>query len=57
MLPIYTRNAAVIAASFSTMWELAGHNSLGESRVMLGLGAWWELIASRVSDHRVDGVS
>ena len=46
VLPIYTRNPAVIAASWSTMWELAGLTPEGESRVMLGLGAWWEPIAS-----------
>lgn len=52
VLPIYTRNAAVIAASFSTMWELGGLTPSGESRVMLGLGAWWEPIASRVGVDR-----
>ncbi len=52
VLPIYTRNAAVIAASFSTMWELGGLTPDGESRVMLGLGAWWEPIASRVGVER-----
>ncbi|MEC8391703.1 MAG: LLM class flavin-dependent oxidoreductase [Actinomycetota bacterium] len=52
VLPIYTRNPAVIAASLSTMWELAGLTPDGESRVMLGLGAWWEPIASRVGANR-----
>lgn len=52
VLPIYTRNAAVIAATWSTMWELAGLTPDGESRVMLGLGAWWEPIASRVGADR-----
>lgn len=52
VLPIYTRNPAVIAATWSTMWELAGLTPEGESRVMLGLGAWWEPIASRVGAHR-----
>ncbi len=52
VLPIYTRNAAVIAASFSTMWELGGLTNEGESRVILGLGAWWEPIASRVGADR-----
>ena len=47
VLPIWTRNPAVIAASFSTMWELGGKVD-GRGRVMLGLGAWWEPIASRV---------
>lgn len=52
VLPIYTRNPAVIAASWSTMWELAGPAPDGRSRVMLGLGAWWEPIASRVGAPR-----
>ena len=47
VLPIWTRNPAVIAASFSTMWELGGKVD-GQGRVMLGLGAWWEPIAGRV---------
>jgi 5,10-methylenetetrahydromethanopterin reductase len=51
VLPIWTRNPAVIAASWSTMWELAGKVD-GKSRVMLGLGAWWEPIASRVGVDR-----
>lgn len=51
VLPIWTRNAAVIAATWSTMWELAGQVD-GQSRVMLGLGAWWEPIASRVGVDR-----
>ncbi len=46
VLPIWTRNAAVIAASFSSMWELGGRVD-GRGRVMLGLGAWWEPIAGR----------
>jgi len=52
VLPIYTRNPAVIAATWSTMWELAGHSADGRSRVMLGLGAWWEPIAGRVGADR-----
>jgi 5,10-methylenetetrahydromethanopterin reductase len=46
ILPIWTRNAAVIAATWSTMYEMA------PGRVMLGLGAWWEPIASRVGVRR-----
>jgi len=53
VLPIWTRNPAVIAATWSTMWELAGLTSDGQSRVMLGLGAWWEPISSRVGVERV----
>src|SRR5690349_18030917 len=56
VLPIWTRNAAVIAASWSTMWELgqqlAGDDANAPSRVMLGLGAWWEPIAARVGVKR-----
>src|SRR5512135_3656451 len=55
VLPIWTRNPAVIAASWSTMWEL-GKQISGDpdapSRVMLRLGAWWEPIASRVGVKR-----
>lgn len=53
VLPIWTRNPAVIAATWSTMWELAGLTADGQSRVMLGLGAWWEPISSRVGVERV----
>ena len=51
VLPIWTRNPAVIAASWSTMWELGGKVD-GRGRVMLGLGAWWEPISSRVGVDR-----
>lgn len=51
ILPIYSRNAAVIAATWSTMWELGGLHD-GRGRVMLGLGAWWEPIAGRVGIDR-----
>jgi len=51
VLPIWTRNPAVIAASWSTMWELGGKVD-GRGRVMLGLGAWWEPISSRVGVNR-----
>lgn len=51
VLPVWTRNPAVIAASWSTMWELGGKvDDCG--RVMLGLGAWWEPISSRVGVNR-----
>ncbi len=51
VLPIWTRNPAVIAASWSSMWELGGKVD-GRGRVMLGIGAWWEPIASRVGVNR-----
>jgi len=56
VLPIWTRNPAVIAATWSTLWEL-GKQVSGRpddaSRVMLGIGAWWEPIAGRVGVNRV----
>ena len=52
VLPIWTRNPAVIAATWSTMWELAGRTADGQSRVMCGIGAWWEPIAGRVGVER-----
>ena len=51
VLPIWTRNPAVIAATWSTMREMAGKVD-GRGRVMLGLGAWWEPIAGRVGVNR-----
>jgi 5,10-methylenetetrahydromethanopterin reductase len=39
---IWTRNVGLLAATFSTLWELAPH------RVLLGLGAWWEPLATKV---------
>ena len=51
VLPIWTRNPAVIAATWSSMWELGGKVD-GRGRVMLGLGAWWEPISSRVGVKR-----
>jgi len=51
VLPIWTRNPAVIAATWSTMWELGGLVD-GQSRVMCGIGAWWEPITTRVGEHR-----
>jgi 5,10-methylenetetrahydromethanopterin reductase len=51
VLPIWTRNPAVIAATWSTLWELGGRVE-GRGRVMLGLGAWWEPIAGRVGVPR-----
>ena len=52
VLPIWTRNPAVIAATWSTMWELAGLDETNQSRVMLGLGAWCEPITSSVVVER-----
>ena len=46
VIPIWTRNAGLLAATFSTLDELA------PGRVILGLGAWWEPLASKVGVHR-----
>ncbi len=51
VLPVWTRNPAVIAATWSTMWELGGKVD-GHGRALLGLGAWWEPIAGRVGVKR-----
>src|ERR1051326_165760 len=42
----WTRNAALIAATFSTLDDLA------PGRIMCGLGVWWEPLASKVGVHR-----
>ncbi len=46
VIPIWTRNVGLLAATFSTLDELA------PGRVILGLGAWWEPLASKVGVHR-----
>src|SRR5215470_10531740 len=46
VVSIWTRNVGLLAATFSTLDELA------PGRVMLGLGAWWEPLASKVGVHR-----
>jgi 5,10-methylenetetrahydromethanopterin reductase len=46
IVPIWTRNVGLLAATFSTLDELA------PGRVMLGLGAWWEPLASKVGVDR-----
>jgi len=42
----WTRNIALLAATFSTLHDLA------PGRVLLGLGAWWEPLASKVGVDR-----
>jgi 5,10-methylenetetrahydromethanopterin reductase len=42
----WTRNAALIATTFSTLDELA------PGRIICGLGAWWEPLASKVGINR-----
>jgi 5,10-methylenetetrahydromethanopterin reductase len=46
VIPIWTRNVGLLAATFSTLDELA------PGRVMLGLGAWWEPLARKVGVSR-----
>src|SRR5919198_5250763 len=42
----WTRNAGLMAATFSTLDDLA------PGRVMLGIGAWWDPLASKVGITR-----
>jgi 5,10-methylenetetrahydromethanopterin reductase len=42
----WTRNAALIAATFSTLDDLA------KGRILCGLGVWWEPLASKVGVNR-----
>lgn len=42
----WTRNPALLASTFSTLDDLA------PGRIMLGLGAWWEPLASKVGVDR-----
>lgn len=42
----WTRNAAVVAATFSTLDDLA------PGRILCGIGAWWEPLASKVGVER-----
>ncbi len=43
---IWTRNVGLLAATFSTLDELA------PGRIIMGLGAWWEPLASKVGIDR-----
>jgi 5,10-methylenetetrahydromethanopterin reductase len=45
IVPARTRNVALLAITWKTLYQLA------PGRVRLGLGAWWEPIASRVGLH------
>jgi 5,10-methylenetetrahydromethanopterin reductase len=42
----WTRNVGLLAATFSTLDDLA------PGRIKLGLGAWWQPLASKVGVHR-----
>ncbi|HVM65726.1 MAG TPA: LLM class flavin-dependent oxidoreductase [Acidimicrobiales bacterium] len=46
VIPIWTRNVGLLAATFSTLDDLA------PGRVIMGLGAWWEPLASKVGVDR-----
>jgi 5,10-methylenetetrahydromethanopterin reductase len=46
VIPIWTRNVGLLAATFSTLDDLA------PGRVVLGLGAWWEPLATKVGVDR-----
>ena len=46
VIPIWTRNIGLLAATFATLDELA------PGRVILGLGAWWDPLASKVGIDR-----
>lgn len=46
VIPIWTRNVGLLAATFATLDELA------PGRVIMGLGAWWEPLASKVGVDR-----
>lgn len=43
---LWTRNVGLLAATFSTLDDLA------PGRVLLGIGAWWEPLASKVGVNR-----
>ena len=44
--PIWGRNPAILAVESAAIWEMA------PGRFKLGLGAWWEPIASQVGENR-----
>jgi 5,10-methylenetetrahydromethanopterin reductase len=46
VVSLWTRNVGLLAATFSTLDDLA------PGRVMLGVGAWWEPLASKVGVDR-----
>jgi 5,10-methylenetetrahydromethanopterin reductase len=46
VVPIWTRNVGLLAATFATLDELA------PGRIVLGLGAWWDPLAAKVGIDR-----
>ena len=47
VVSMWTRNIGLMAATFSTL------NDLARGRILAGLGAWWEPLASKVGVKRV----
>ena len=50
VLPMWTRNPALIAQTFATL------DFLAPSRIVLGLGAWWDPLAARTGVDRTKPV-
>lgn len=50
VLPLWTRNPALLASTFATL------DLLAPGRIVLGLGAWWEPLAARVGVKRSKAV-
>ena len=50
VLPLWTRNPALIASTFATL------DLLAPGRIVMGLGAWWEPLATRVGVKRQKSV-
>ena len=50
VIPLWTRNPALIAQTFATL------DALAPGRIVLGLGAWWEPIAARTGVDRTKPV-
>ena len=48
VIDIWTRNAARLASTFSTLDDLA------PGRILCGLGAWWDPLASKVGIERAE---
>ncbi|MQF69966.1 LLM class flavin-dependent oxidoreductase [SAR202 cluster bacterium AD-804-J14_MRT_500m] len=51
VLPLWTRNPALLASTFATL------DLLAPGRIIMGLGAWWEPLATRVGVKRRQSVT
>ena len=51
VLPLWTRNPALLASTFATL------DLLAPGRIVMGLGAWWEPLATRVGVKRRQSVT